>query len=728
MFMRILFSLISFLTISSILFAQENIALVGECDVPGNPRSLRVVGQYVYITASGVGTEFSIVDVSNPEDPFLVSTTALGAYVSDVDIYDDYAYIADFLNTVVVVDISDPEFPEVAGEEIDFTIGVETNAVLVTDQILIAGGLGHFHNDCGFSLLSLAHPDDPILLGEQFMHIENRTYTIRGLTASESLLLVSYFDGGLWAYDISDPSSPLYLSEIHDPESAWDTAIYENWVFAACDDDIALIDYTDPEAPQVVQSLDYLPTRAVSVALSWPYGILAARGSGVRVLDLQSDNGMQEVGYYDLMNAYDVEVKGDLIYATDHRGRLLILDWNAAQRDEADQDTLIITVQPFRHELISTSIMPQNFDASVVFGGLEHLLIAYEDNGDIFIPNFINSIGDIDVSEGYDLICNEADTLVIVGEQLSEDWPYHLTANRWNWMGFPFHSPINEMAVDDAMFGVEDNLAIIMTDDGDVWIPNFVNTIGNMHEGVGYYVFPLTTFDFVYPDIFGFFTTASQMDEVEDELVNQTNMHQNTSGLPYAILLNFDTNLQSLQPFTVTAFDGDLEVGQLYVDSGSSLGCLIAWAGDPKHHIEGFVNGNPISLKLHNSVGERIYLELNPAAPCFGEGPYAEINLASAQGVTHIVPNELTIGEIYPNPFNSTFIVPLYLPVSSRVDISVYNLLGRNVYENHRFVAAGNQTLEIDMERENSKLPSGVYLLTIGASQRIQTEKIVFLK
>lgn len=76
----------------------------------------------------------------------------------------------------------------------------------------------------------------------------------------------------------------------------------------------------------------------------------------------------------------------------------------------------------------------------------------------------------------------------------------------------------------------------------------------------------------------------------------------------------------------------------------------------------------------------------------------------------------------YPNPASDKVSLGITLPVSSVVDISIYDILGNRITGTDRkTLTAGNHTINVT----TSSLPSGVYLYKITASGMVTTGKIV---
>jgi len=95
------------------------------------------------------------------------------------------------------------------------------------------------------------------------------------------------------------------------------------------------------------------------------------------------------------------------------------------------------------------------------------------------------------------------------------------------------------------------------------------------------------------------------------------------------------------------------------------------------------------------------------------------------------LPKEFALGQNYPNPFNPTTILPLALPVTSEVQLKVFNYLGQEVITifdgeleagYHLFTWEGKN-------RHGRNLASGVYLARLTTNEGIsRTTKMLLLK
>lgn len=94
------------------------------------------------------------------------------------------------------------------------------------------------------------------------------------------------------------------------------------------------------------------------------------------------------------------------------------------------------------------------------------------------------------------------------------------------------------------------------------------------------------------------------------------------------------------------------------------------------------------------------------------------------------VPNEFSLSQNYPNPFNPATKIDYDLPFESRVNLKIYDLLGREIHSaiNNELMKAGYYTTQLNL----SSMPSGTYFYRITAQgngeEFVMTKKMVLIK
>ncbi len=90
-----------------------------------------------------------------------------------------------------------------------------------------------------------------------------------------------------------------------------------------------------------------------------------------------------------------------------------------------------------------------------------------------------------------------------------------------------------------------------------------------------------------------------------------------------------------------------------------------------------------------------------------------------------LTPQEFTLFQNYPNPFNPVTIISYQIPVSGRVSLKVFNVLGKEVAELVNEVqSAGKFNVLFD----GSNFSSGVYFYQLRGGSFVETKKLMLLK
>ncbi len=88
-------------------------------------------------------------------------------------------------------------------------------------------------------------------------------------------------------------------------------------------------------------------------------------------------------------------------------------------------------------------------------------------------------------------------------------------------------------------------------------------------------------------------------------------------------------------------------------------------------------------------------------------------------------PTTFQLSQNYPNPFNPTTTIEYYVPVTSRIKIRVYDMLGKEVrLLANKTVTPGSHTVQWDA----ANLPSGVYLINMETGSTVLTRTAFLIK
>jgi hypothetical protein len=99
--------------------------------------------------------------------------------------------------------------------------------------------------------------------------------------------------------------------------------------------------------------------------------------------------------------------------------------------------------------------------------------------------------------------------------------------------------------------------------------------------------------------------------------------------------------------------------------------------------------------------------------------------LAADDERTDLLPRAVTLGPVYPNPFNATVTIPFMLPNAGSVRLELFDILGRNAaLISSGFFGAGAH----EFTWNSAGVGTGVYLLKLTAGAESQVVKVISLK
>ncbi|MCO6452870.1 MAG: hypothetical protein J5I90_18955 [Caldilineales bacterium] len=233
------------------------------------------------VVASGGGSTFRIIDVSNPHHPVRLFSEPYFALsdVRDIAAYGDYAYVADDPD-LVVVDISIPTEPEIVSRvdnrgllpALDVAEDVETGRVYV----YLVGSFSGLH------IIDVTNPFDP----QEVWPCDNETIcgdgsTMSDIAVQDGFAYISYWDAptGLTVWDVSDAEQPMPVGTYLTENSSRRVAVAGERAYLGEEGD----DYLRPWRVHTIDVADKAQLRGVGVqemAVGYPAGLAASRSKG----------------------------------------------------------------------------------------------------------------------------------------------------------------------------------------------------------------------------------------------------------------------------------------------------------------------------------------------------------------------------------------------------------------------------------------------------------------
>ncbi len=94
------------------------------------------------------------------------------------------------------------------------------------------------------------------------------------------------------------------------------------------------------------------------------------------------------------------------------------------------------------------------------------------------------------------------------------------------------------------------------------------------------------------------------------------------------------------------------------------------------------------------------------------------------------LPTEFVIEKAYPNPFNPTTTIRYGLPITSSIDVAIYDMTGRLIV-GHKIednTPGWNEFTWQGTDSHGQQVSTGMYLVTMRAGEYFKKQKVTFLK
>ena len=143
----------------------------------------------------------------------------------------------------------------------------------------------------------------------------------------------------------------------------------------------------------------------------------------------------------------------------------------------------------------------------------------------------------------------------------------------------------------------------------------------------------------------------------------------------------------------------------------------------------GAVHSESDETKLIGTLGQTFIQKIQSANSILASGFWGSIAQFSLS-VDDVIPEEFSISNAYPNPFNPTVSIDFLIPEKTDVNIQVFDLLGRNVFTHQQeFANPGKYRFQWNARDNSGKnVANGIYIVAIQHQEIIYKQKITFLK
>lgn len=160
-------------------------------------------------------------------------------------------------------------------------------------------------------------------------------------------------------------------------------------------------------------------------------------------------------------------------------------------------DTLVLNLN-VNWNLISSNVIPQDSSLANMFSAIaNNINIMKNSSGGFWVPGIVNTIGNYNYKDGYQVSMKVAASMNILGVKvIPQNTPIVLNNG---WKLIPYFRD-NPMDVTVALASIpQSSITIVKNASGGFWVPGIINTLGNMVKGQGYWIYLSAPAVLTYP-------------------------------------------------------------------------------------------------------------------------------------------------------------------------------------------------------------------------------------
>jgi len=376
---------------------------------------------------------YTIFDVSTPGQLLFSQQVGLPGFLTDVAIKGDYAFTGS--NGFRVIDITDISTPQQLAF-VDLDGGVVDISGNIAAYIPESMGAGK-----RLSIMDITDPENSYEMG----HYSNISLPQDAIIKGDYVYVGGWWDG-FTIFDISDPSSPSFVTKEHNyttggvPGDDWcyvsDLDVEGNYLYLIdykpFEDQetkgLYIFDISDPENPAFVSRYEQQSEQSWRIKVKYNYAYLADAYGGIEVIDVSDPSAPHTVAYQELMDvAYNLDVANGYVYASCYiLGGVQAIDISDPENPSVQgyyyrSGLFALNVTASDHDIFISdgSSGFQIYSHDVIFTSLDENITNTEEVN--IYPNPSNGIINLDIENATDVVVFDQAGRLIKKEKLNYD-------------------------------------------------------------------------------------------------------------------------------------------------------------------------------------------------------------------------------------------------------------------------------------------------------------------
>jgi hypothetical protein len=266
------------------------------------------------LAADGALYPLSCVFPDHSSKLALVGHLIVASQASDIEVVNDYAYVANGSNGLMVADVSDSSIPE---EVMSLALPGNTTMLCRQGSYLYIGD-----QEDTLRIISISNPTNPTQVGKVGFTCDQP----KGIYVAGGTAYVACRGTGIEIVDVSTPSSPTVIGSFDTPGQAYDIFVDDTLAYIA--DGTMGLRVWNVADPSNCTEIGYYNTNGITQGIdkSDDYVYLAEGGAGIKVFGVSDPTNPQQLGVLDTpVTALSVSLS-DSLYVCDGGGGLLVVD------------------------------------------------------------------------------------------------------------------------------------------------------------------------------------------------------------------------------------------------------------------------------------------------------------------------------------------------------------------------------------------------------------------